>query len=117
MKRPLSILLFLAVFIQACSYPNQKVESGDGTVSNVTKPTSLTKSFGFSDQKYLSRKRHLSRKLDLYDIEKGVPEYELRMWLIPSMWDPSILYVLKKSDAVWTLFHYQFYTMRSTDPN
>ena len=44
-------------------------------------------------------------------------DYELRMWFIPSMWDPSILYVLKKNDSLWTLFHYQFYTLRSTDPN
>jgi hypothetical protein len=119
MQRAISILFFLTVFMQACSDRGQKVQTSSVDISgNSRKHTSLTKSFAYqNEQEYLSRKRLLCRALAMYDIEKGVEEYELRMWLIPSMWDPSILYVLKKSDTVWTLFHYQFYTMRSTNPN
>ena len=119
MQRTVSIFLLVTLLIQACTDTSQKVDTSNGdTSSNAAKDISLSKSFAYkSEQEYLSRKRQLSNKLALYDIEKGVSDYELRMWLIPSMWDPSILYVLKKSDTVWTLFHYQFYTLRSTDPN
>jgi hypothetical protein len=50
-------------------------------------------------------------------LKRGTQNFELRMWSIPSMWDPSVLYILKASDTTWTLFHYQYYTLRSTDLN
>lgn len=103
--------------MQACNDAGRK-----GAV--VAKDTLAKKSSGVSpentfeykiEQDYLQRKRNLCKKLALYDIEKGTDDFELRMWLIPSMWDPSILYILKGQDTTWTLFHYQFYTLRATD--
>ena len=65
----------------------------------------------------MERKSLLSNRLALYDLEKGTDEFELRLWLFPSMWDPSILYILKAKDTTWTLFHYQYYTLRATGIN
>lgn len=80
--------------------------------------TVITNSAAYkNEQGYLKRKRILSNRLALYDIEKGTDDFELRIWLIPSIWDPSILYILKARDTTWTLFHYQFYTLQATDPN
>ncbi len=70
-----------------------------------------------NEQQYLKRKKLLSKRLALYDIEKGINDFELRLWLFPSMWDPSILYILKGKDTTWTLFHYQYYTLRATGIN
>lgn len=56
----------------------------------------------------------LCNRLALYDIEKGTNDFELRIWFIPSMWDPSTLYILKANDTTWTLFHYQIYMHRAT---
>ncbi len=56
----------------------------------------------------------LCNRLALYDIEKGSDDYELRMWFIPSFWEPSILYILKAKDTTWTLFHYQIYMHTAT---
>ena len=119
MRRATLILLVLTIFIQACSDTSKKVDRPSRDTSDkAAKDTSSTHNFSYkNEQEHLSRKRQLSNILALYDIEKGGPEYELRMWFIPSMWDPSILYILKKSDTAWTLFHYQFYTLRSTDPD
>lgn len=119
MRRPILILLFLSILLASCGD-----RTADNTTSNVdtskraASDTVVTKDWAFeNEQDYLRRKRQLCNKLALYDIEKGSFDYELRMWLIPSMWDPNILYVLKRSDSLWTLFHYQFYAMRYTDPN
>jgi hypothetical protein len=69
-----------------------------------------------NEQHYLARKTKLCKELGLYDLQTESVSFELRMWNFPSMWDPSILYVLKKKDSIWTLFHSQYYIFRSTDP-
>lgn len=66
------------------------------------------------EQDYLKRKKLLCKQLALYDIEKSTDDFELRVWHFPSMWDPSILYILKAKDTTWTLFHCQYYTLRVT---
>jgi len=119
MQRPILILLFLSTLLTACGNHTADNKATNVDTSKRAAPdTVVAKDWAFeNEQEYLSRKRQLCSKLALYDIEKGSLDYELRMWLIPSMWDPSILYVLKKSGSLWTLFHYQFYAMRMTDPN
>lgn len=119
MQRSILILLILSTLLAACGdhTADNKTPNVD-TSKRAASDTVVAKDWAFeNEQEYLSRKRQLCSKLALYDIEKGSLDYELRMWLIPSMWDPSILYILKRSDSLWTLFHYQFYAMRLTDPN
>jgi len=118
MKTQILILFLLTTLLNACI---DNTGGGKTTIDTLKKTASDTveaKSWAFrTEQMDLSRKRQLSSKLALYDLEKSSPDYELRMWFIPSYWDPYILYVLKRSDSLWTLFHYQFYTLRATDPN
>ncbi len=119
MQRLISILFFLTILTQSCKNDGAKTNLAikDSSSKTLT-DTSLLNNFTYkNEQEQLSRKRKLCDRLALYDIEKGTPNFELRMWLIPSMWDPSILYILKANDTTWTLFHYQYYTLRSTDPN
>src|SRR4249920_985730 len=88
------------------------------TLQTTKEDTSITNSSVYKiEQDYLKRKKHLCDRLGLYDLEKQADSFELRVWLIPSMWDPSILYILKGKDTTWTLFHYQFYTLRATNQN
>lgn len=113
------VSVLLTIFFSACGGNTVNNESEDTDTSiNIASDTTFSKNWAYqNEQKYLKRKKQLCNKLALYDIENISSDYELRMWLIPSMWDPSILYVLKQNDSLWTLFHYQFYTLGATDPN
>lgn len=108
-------LFFLTVFISC----NDTSKQSNGTKKDsalITKTdTSITTSFSYkNEQDYLKRKRILCNKLALYDIEKETDSFELRVWYIPSMWNPSILYILKGKASRWTLFHYQIYMHKAT---
>ena len=118
MQRLVSSLLLFTILLQACADNGQKADIPIKETISKSSDTSLTKNFAYQAEQYqLHRKKDLCRQLALYDIEEDTQDFELRMWLFPSMWDPSILYVLKKNNASWTLFHYQFYTFLSKDPN
>jgi hypothetical protein len=113
-----NLLLFLTTFI-SCTNTGSKVDNGEkDRLTSIKSDTILPLNYSFkNEQDYLKRKNFLCNRLALYDIEKGEDNFELRVWFMPSMWDPSILYILKAKDTTWTLFHYQFYTLRATDPN
>ncbi len=116
MKRLLTYSIVLFHF--ACNETSKQTETSNKNSSTVTAiDTAITNSYSYkNEQEYLERKRILSNRLALYDLEKGTNNFELRIWFIPSMWDPSILYVLKANDTTWTLFHYQYYTLKVTGP-
>ena len=102
----------------SCKDKAKKVAFTHGNNVETTNTDTLYDNFVYQhEQEQLTRKRNLCQRLALYDIEKGTSNFELRMWLIPSMWDPSILYILKGNDTTWTLFHYQYYTLHSTAMN
>jgi hypothetical protein len=107
--------LFL-IFLTCCNGTGKQLDTGKKDSTSIMKvDTSITTSYSYkNEQEYLKRKEMLCNRLALYDIAKGMDDYELRMWFIPSMWDPSILYILKAKDTTWTLFHYQVYMHRST---
>ena len=110
-------LFFLSILFitlsQSCKDPHSKNNSPLAKSDNKISNNLLYQ----EEQEQLTRKRNLCNRLALYDIEKGTQNFELRVWQIPSMWDPSILYILKANDSSWTLFHYQYYTLRCTDIN
>ena len=118
MLRRLTYLLTTFLITSCVDRSNHSFNVKKDSVSSNKLDTSITNSFSYqNEQEYLKRKRLLSKRLALYDLENGTEAFELRVWLIPSMWDPSILYILKAKDTSWTLYHYQFYTYRATDPN
>jgi hypothetical protein len=118
LRQILYLLLFVTVFI-SCNETSKQTNNTKKDTSSITKvDTSIINSNSYkNEQDYLKRKRVLCNRLALYDIEKGTDYFELRIWLIPSLWHPSILYILKAKDTTWTLFHYQFYTLRGTGLN
>lgn len=100
----------------SCNDTSKQTEINKKTSVSITKAdTSITSSYVYkNEEEYLKRKMILCNRLALYDIEKGTNDFELRIWFIPSMWDPSTLYILKANDTTWTLFHYQIYMHRAT---
>ncbi len=117
-KQLFSLLLFSTLLVSCNDHGKLSDEPKNDTITSNKLDTSITNSYTYkSEQEQLKRKRALCKKLALYDIEKGTDDFELRVWLIPSMWDPSILYILKGKDTTWTLFHYQYYTLRATALN
>ena len=112
------LILFATAFISCNDTSKQTdINKKDSTPSTEV-DTAISNSYIYkNEQQYLERKSLLSNRLALYDLEKGTDEFELRLWLFPSMWDPSILYILKAKDTTWTLFHYQYYTLRATGIN
>jgi hypothetical protein len=113
------LYILAALSFTSCVDKNAKTKTviKDGLASS-QQDTSITNNFDYQiEQKYLNRKRLLSDRLALLDLEKGTTDFQLRIWYIPSMWDPSILYILKANDTTWNLYHYQFYTLTVTDPN
>ena len=112
------LILFATAFISCNDTSKQTdINKKDSTASTAV-DTAISNSYIYkNEQQYLERKSLLSNRLALYDLEKGTVEFELRLWLFPSMWDPSILYILKAKDTTWTLFHYQYYTLRATGIN
>ncbi len=114
----LYLLLFVTVSISCNDTSKQTGISKKDSTTITTVDTAITNSYSYkNEQDHLNRKRVLSNRLALYDIEKGTDDFELRVWFMPSILDPSILYILKAKDRTWTLFHYQFYTLRVTDPS
>jgi hypothetical protein len=109
------ILIPITIFILACN-DNKTISSERKNIDSLSLAnidTPITNRFAYKlEQKHLDRIKDISKKLGLYDLQKGTETFELRMWLIPSMWDPSILYVLKRNDSTWTLFHYQYYCIQ-----
>jgi hypothetical protein len=116
MLRQFFYAFLFVTFLTCCNDTSRQTGSNKkNSISTTKADTSITSSYSYKDeQEHLKRKRILCNRLALYDIGKGVDEYELRMWFIPSMWQPSILYVLKAKDTTWTLFHYQIYMHRAT---
>ena len=81
----------------------------DDADNNIAVDTSIANSSAYErEQRFIERKRKLVKELSLYDLENGTDDYELRVWK-RGFYEPSILYVLKFGDSVWTLRHYQFY--------
>ena len=119
MKRVIFYIIFFATVFISCNDTSKQVSISKKDSSTITLlDTAITNSHSYkNEQQYLKRKRLLSNQLALYDIEKGTQDFELRMWHLSSMWDPSILYILKSKDTTWTLFHYQYYTLRATPIN
>lgn len=115
LKETFSIFI-LSTFLVSCKSKSDTTNSdGPQSTTELTLDTSITNSFSYKEeQDYLGRKRLLCNKLALHDLKTGTDSLELRLWYIPSMWDPSILYILKITDAKWTLFHYQIYMHTST---
>ena len=115
LKQTFSFFAFLTFFISCKSKSDATDSDRRQSTIELTRDTSITNSFSYKEeQDYLGRKRLLCEKLAMYDIEKGTDSLELRIWYIPSMWDPSILYILKGKGSKWTLFHYQIYLHTST---
>lgn len=116
MIREIFYLILFATAIISCNDTSKQtgINKKDSTTSTMEDTTISNRYIYKSEQQYLKRKRLLSNRLALYDIEKDSTDFELRLWLFPSMWDPSILYILKGKDTTWTLFHYQYYTLRAT---
>ena len=116
MLKQIFYLPFSLTFLTCCNYTaKQTVINKKDSIPITKADTSITNSYSYkNEQEYLKRKKILCNRLGLYDIEKGTDGYELRMWFIPSMWDPSILYILKAIDTTWTLFHYQIFMHAST---
>lgn len=112
-------LVLFASSITSCNDTSNRTDNNkvDSTTITAVDTAISNRHIYKIEQQYLKRKRLLSTRLALYDIEKGGKDFELRLWLFPSMWDPSILYILKGRDSTWTLFHYQYYTLRATDAN
>lgn len=111
-------LFFVTAFISCNNTSKQADINKKDSSAAIVLDTSITNSYSYKEeQDYLKRKRLLSKRLALYDLEKDTSDFELRMWLFPSMSDPSILYILKAKDTTWTLFHYQYYTLRATGNN
>lgn len=54
-------------------------------------------------------KGKLSDLLSLKPLENGVESFELRFWQVGALFDPIILYVLKKQYNGWLNLHYQLY--------
>ena len=104
------------MFFTSCADKTSRADANkQENISDLKQDTSVANSFSYkNEQDYLKRKRIICDRLALYDLEKGTDSLELRIWLIPSMWDPSILYILKAKDSRWTLFHYQLYMHRAT---
>jgi hypothetical protein len=115
MQKKVYIVALLFALFQSCNTSQDEGLNVQVDSSAVLPPLKTRKGFAFeNEQQYLGRKSELCNGLGIYDIQQEVVPYELRVWKFPSMWDPSILYVLKEKDSVWTLFHYQYYTMRAT---
>jgi hypothetical protein len=115
MLRQSFYLFFIVTAFISCDNPGKQSDVEKDSASITKTDTSITNSYSYKDeQDYLKRKRILCDRLALYDIQKGSDSLELRMWLIPSMWDPSILYILKGKGSRWTLFHYQIYLHTAT---
>jgi hypothetical protein len=114
-KEALYFLIFFAILTSCKSTSNNPNSNKQKSDSNLTRDTNIINSYKYKEeQDYLRRKRILCDKLALYDLERQTDGLELRVWYIPSMWDPSILYILKVEDSKWTLFHYQIYMHTST---
>lgn len=116
MLRQILYLSSLLPFLISCSNDTKNTSSSkQENISDLKQDTSITNSFSYrNEQDYLNRKKTICERLALYDIEKGADSLELRLWYIPSFWDPSIMYLLKVKDSRWTLFHYQIYLHTST---
>ena len=109
------LVLFATIFTSCDDASNRTDINKKDSIANSAIDTAISNRYIYkNEQQYLKRKRLLCKRLALYDIEKVTDEFELRLWLFPSMWDPSILYILKGRDSTWTLFHYQYYTLRAT---
>ena len=109
------VLYFILIFVSCTETPakvgkNKSDSIGDSSIDTAT----FASSSYINEQRYKRRKKILCSQLSLYDIENLTGNFELRVWLIPSMWDPSILYILKQTKKTWVLYHYQFYTLRAT---
>ncbi|RYE58249.1 MAG: hypothetical protein EOP48_03950 [Sphingobacteriales bacterium] len=107
--------LFCVVFVVAgCADSNK--QSSKNTMDSVLSKESDSSIFSnekyVTEQEFLAEKALLCGSLSLYNLSSQDVNFELRLWNFPSMWDPSILYVLKRHDSVWTLFHYEYYRMR-----
>src|SRR5438105_3452797 len=107
------LYILAALSLTSCVDKNNSTKgTNKDSASSSQQDTSITNNFDYQiEQKYLKRKRLLSERLALLDLEKGTNDFELRIWYIPSMWDPSILYILKANNSTWNLYHYQFYTL------
>lgn len=116
MLRQVLFLTFLLTLLISCSNKTKNTPSTkQENISGLKQDTSITNSYSYrNEQDYLNRKNIICDRLGLYDIEKGTDSLELRLWYIPSFWDPSIMYLLKVKDSRWTLFHYQIYLHTST---
>lgn len=112
------IFVCLTIFIACNDQSGKDTIAKRDTLDVAKQATSIADSFVYEiEQRHLKRKRHLCERLALYDLEKATGNFELRIWMLPSMWDPSILYILKGKDSTWTLLHYQYYTLSVTNPN
>jgi hypothetical protein len=108
-------LFFIVIVFASCKDPGKQPDFKKNSSSTPKIDTSITNGYSYrEEQDYLKRKRILCDRLAMYDIEKGTDSMELRMWFIPSMWDPIILYILKGKGSRWTLFHYQIYMHTAT---
>lgn len=115
MLRLISYFVLFVTVLLSCRDRSKQSDSNKKDFTLTKKDTSIVNSDSYrEEQDYLTRKKILYNQLSLYDIEKGNDSLELRMWYIPSMWDPTILYVLKAKDSRWTLFHYQIYMHQAT---
>ncbi len=55
-------------------------------------------------------KKKLTNLLSLKALENGADSFELRFWKVGSLFDPIILYILKKSpNKNWSNLHFQLY--------
>ena len=115
MSRQIFNLLFVVQVFCSCGDPRKQSRIENDSISIPKLDKSITNSNSYkNEQDYLKRKRILCNRLALYDNQKATDSLELRMWLIPSFWDPSILYILKGNGSQWTLFHYQIYMQTAT---
>jgi hypothetical protein len=105
----LSSLISTVLFLSCKDWSrNYKVPDKDN-LNKGSIDTSLTNSSSYKlEQKTLAEIRKLTKELSLYDLKNETIDYELRAWKMRT-YEPSILYVLKCSDSIWTLRHYQYY--------
>ncbi len=109
------LVLFATIFTSCGDTSNRAAINKNDSIAISEGDTAISNRYIYkNEQQYLKRKKLLTTRLALYDIEKATDDFELRLWLFPSMWDPSTLYILKGRDSTWTLFHYQYYTLRAT---
>jgi hypothetical protein len=113
-------LLYYILLITLLSC-NSQVKTKTASLTDATLKVETNKSVDSQvykyEQKYISRQKILTSRLGLYDLQKAAGDFELRLWTMPSMWDPSTLLILKQTDSTWLFLFYQFYTLSVSDPN